>query len=153
MVGMDQDTPDTPADTPETDPAPNAADGAPEGAKPPMIGGGGPAPIFETTPEERTWGMLCHLLGIVLGFVGPLIMWLIKKDESPFVDDQGKEALNFQITVLIAMIVSSALMFIIIGCVLVPLLAIANIVFIVIASMAANRGETYRYPFAIRIIK
>ena len=144
MVGMDQDTPDTPADTPETDPTPNAADGA---------------PVFDLTPEDRSWGMYAHLAALAQfilpfgNFLGPLVVWLMKKDTMPFVDDQGKEALNFQITISIAMIICIPLAFIVIGCVLLPIIYIGNLVLIIIASMAANRGETYRYPFAIRIIK
>ena len=154
MGCMDQNTPEPNADAPDNAPEQDApTDGAPEGGASSMIGGGGPAPTFETTPEERTFGMLAHLLGIVLGFLGPLIIWLIKKDESSFVNDQGKEALNFQITVFIAMMVCGVLTFVIIGCILVPLVAVANIVFIIIGAMAANRGEAYRYPFAIRIVQ
>ena len=58
----------------------------------------------ETSKDARMWGMLCHLLGLFTSFVGPLIIWLLKKAEDPFIDDQGKEALNFQITLAIAFI-------------------------------------------------
>jgi len=103
--------------------------------------------------DERTMGMLAHLLAIILGFVGPLIIWLIKKDESPFVDDQGKEALNFQLTILIAITVSALTMFICIGFVLLPAVAIFDLVFCIIASIKAGNGEAYRYPMNIRFIK
>lgn len=112
------------------------------------------------TPEERNWAVLCHL-GALLGFViwglgvvlGPLIVWLIKKDTMPFVNDQGKEALNFQITVLLAGIVCSALVFVLIGIPLLAALAIADLVFIIIAAIKASEGVSYRYPLSLRLIK
>jgi uncharacterized Tic20 family protein len=97
--------------------------------------------------------MLCHLGGIIGGFVVPLIIWLIKKDQSKFLDDQGKEALNFQLTMLIAMVVSSASIMVFIGIALFPAVVVINIVFCILGGMAANKGELYRYPFTIRFIK
>ncbi len=97
--------------------------------------------------------MLCHLLAIVTGFLGPLVIWLIKKDQSKFVDDQGKEALNFQITVLIAMLIAGATTLICIGVVLVPAVGIADLVFCIIAAVEANKGVAYRYPLTLRLIK
>lgn len=97
--------------------------------------------------------MLGHILGIVLGFIGPLIIWLIKKDQSKFVDDQGKEALNFQLTILIAMAVSGALICVFIGIVLFVAVWIADIVFCIIGGLKANSGVAYRYPMNIRMIK
>lgn len=102
--------------------------------------------------EIRTLGMLAHLLGI-LGFLGPLLIWLIKKDDDPFIDDQGKEALNFQITMLIALIASGLLMFVCIGFFTTPALAIADLVMCIMAGMKANEGVKYRYPFTLRLIK
>ena len=109
--------------------------------------------------DERTWGMLCHLLalsGFIIPFgsiIGPLIIWLIKKDEMNFVDDQGKESINFQLTMLIAFIVSAILMLVAIGFLLVVILAIFDVVVIVIASIKANDGVRYRYPYTIRFLK
>lgn len=97
--------------------------------------------------------MLAHLLGIFTGFLGPLIIWLIKKDQSAFVNDQGKEALNFQITFVIAYIACGLLTFVLIGCFLMPIVVICNIVFCIMGAMAANKGQNYRYPFALRLIK
>lgn len=106
--------------------------------------------------DERTMGMLAHILGAVTSFVGPLIIWLIKKDESPFVNDQGKEALNFQITVVIGYIVAMILSFVpFVGCVTVilfPALGIASLVFGILGGLDANKGKAYRYPFALRLI-
>lgn len=115
----------------------------------------------QPTPEkeERTWGMLCHIsafAGFLIPFGGilaPLIIWLIKKDEMPFVNDQGKESINFQITVFIAAIVCFILMFIGIGFILLFALAIYAIIMIIIAAMKANDGVYYRYPYALRLIK
>jgi uncharacterized Tic20 family protein len=108
-----------------------------------------------TTPstDDRNIAMLAHLLGIVSGFVGALIIWLIKKDQSAYVDDQAKEALNFQITMLIAFVGAWILMFVLIGMLLMPLLLVANLVFCILAAVAASNGKSYRYPVAIRLLK
>ena len=110
--------------------------------------------------DERLWGMLCHLLafsGCVLPFlgnvIGPLIIWMIKKDEMPFVDDQGKESLNFQLTMLIVYFVCFILMFVLIGLFMIWVAAIYQIVVVIIASIKANDGVKYRYPYTIRFIK
>ena len=109
--------------------------------------------------DEKTWGMFCHLAalgGYVIPFgniIGPLIVWLVKKDEMPFVADQGKESLNFQITVAIAAVICFLLVFVFIGFVLLPALAILDLVFVIIASIKANEGVAYRYPFKIQFIK
>lgn len=116
---------------------------------PPAAGYQGPLP----DQDAKTMGMLCHLLAIVMPFLGPLIIWLMKKDTSPFVDDQGKESLNFQITVLIAGFIAALTMCIGIGIVLLPIVAIGNIVLCIMAAMKAKDGIAYRYPFAIRLIK
>lgn len=110
-------------------------------------------PSEPISKDARTWAMLCHLLAIFAGFLAPLIIWLIKKDEDPFIDNQGKEALNFQITVAIAMVVSWLLLFVVIGCFLMPAVWIVDIVFCILATIKANSGEPYRYPVSIRFIK
>lgn len=115
---------------------------------------GQPLPTeIPSTQDERTMALLCHLGGILTGFIVPLIIWLIKKDQSRFVDDQGKEALNFQLTLLIAYVVSTAAMCIYIGFVLWPATWIVSVVFGIMGSMAANKGEVYRYPVNIRFLK
>lgn len=103
--------------------------------------------------DEKMWGMLAHLSAIVAGFVGPLIIWLIKREEMPFVNDQGKEALNFQITVAIAFVAAIVLSYVGIGCILLPLVWVANLVMTIMGGLKANDGVAYRYPFAIRLIK
>lgn len=102
--------------------------------------------------EERNWAMAAHLAGLV-SIIGPLIVWILKKDESPFVDDQGKEALNFQISILIYSFIAALLTFVVIGCFLLPVIGIVTIIFIVIAAVRSNSGEAYRYPIAIRFIR
>ena len=104
--------------------------------------------------DDRTMAMLAHLLGILTAFIGPLVIWLINKDkpEKAFVNDQAKEALNFQITVTIAYIVASALSVILLGLLLIPVIMIANLVLCILAGLKANEGVAYRYPFALRLI-
>lgn len=108
--------------------------------------------------QERTWGMLCHLSALAafifpLGNIfGPLIVWLVKKDESPFIDDQGKESLNFQISFTIYCIFAAILTVIFIGIILLIALGIAFLILVIIASVKANEGEEFRYPFTIRLI-
>jgi uncharacterized protein len=109
----------------------------------------GPPP----TKDDKTMALLAHLLGILLGFIGPLIIWLLKKDQSPFVDDQGKEALNFQIMLTIGYIVGSASIAICIGIALLPAVWIFGTIFSIIAAMKANEGVAYRYPVNLRLIK
>jgi len=103
--------------------------------------------------DDCNLAMLAHLLGIVSGFVGALIIWLIKKDQSAFVDEQGKEALNFQITMLIAFVASWILAFVLIGFLLIPMLLIANLVFCILAAVAVSKGQHYKYPLSIRLLK
>lgn len=109
--------------------------------------------------DERLWGMLCHLLsfsGYLVPFgsvLGPLIVWMIKKDEMPFVNDQGKESLNFQLTMLIAVIISAILCFVLIGFLMLGVVLIFQIVVVIMASIKANDGVKYRYPYTIRFLK
>jgi len=107
----------------------------------------------DVSSDSRMMGMLCHLLGLFTCFVGPLIIWLIKKDEDPFVDNQGKEALNFQITVGIAFIVSGLLAFVCVGVFMGIAVGIADLVFCIVAAAKANSGQAYRYPVSIRFIR
>ena len=106
----------------------------------------------QITSDEKTMALLAHLLGIVLGFIGPLIIWLLKKDESKFVDYHGKEALNFQLTMLIGYIIGYVLTFVLIGICILGIVWIVAIIFSVIAAVAANNGEYYRYPISIKFI-
>jgi len=107
----------------------------------------------DVSQDARTFGMLAHLLGLFTGFLGPLIIWLIKKDEHWFIDDQGKEALNFQIMVNIGYVVSIPLTLLCVGYLTLLALWVLSLVFSILGAVAANKGETYRYPLNIRIIK
>jgi uncharacterized Tic20 family protein len=109
----------------------------------------GPAP----TKDDMNMAMLCHLLAIFTGFIGPLIIWLIKKETSRFVDDQGKEALNFQLTMLIGYVIGMATIWLCIGALICLAVIVVSIIFSIIAALAASKGTAYRYPFALRLIK
>lgn len=124
-----------------------------------------PEPPMETpaegglpTQEARTWAMVCHILGLagLLGIpfgniLGPLVVWLLKKEQFAFVNEQGKEALNFQITMLIYGIVAGILCFVLIGFLLLPIVLIAWLVLTIVAAIKAKDGVHYRYPFTIRL--
>jgi len=116
-------------------------------------------PVPTPSYEVRQGAMLCHLaafLGFVFPFgsvVGPLILWQMKKEKDAFIDDQGKEALNFQITVAIAWIACIVLAFAVVGFFLMFALAVATIVLTIIGSIKANKGIPYRYPLTCRVIK
>jgi uncharacterized Tic20 family protein len=115
--------------------------------------------------QARTWNMLCHLsalAGYMIPFgnvLGPLVVWQIKKNEFPSVEEHGKAALNFQLTVLIAVFASGAaailLSFVCIGFLLIPVViavALCGLVFSIIAGIKANNGEPYRYPWSLTLI-
>ena len=118
-----------------------------------------PPPLAEENKDARMWGMLCHLSALAGGIIPfghivlPLIIWQIKKGESPFIDANGKEAVNFNICVTIYLMIAALTMLIVIGFLLVPAIAIAAIVLVIIAGLKANDGQLYRYPFIFRLIK
>ncbi len=112
-----------------------------------------------TSSETKTWIVLCHasaLLGLFLHFfghlLGPLIVWLLKRGDSPEIDAHGKESLNFQISMLIYDIVAGILCLVLIGIPILIALWILNTVFVIIASVQASEGKLYRYPFTIRFL-
>ncbi len=102
--------------------------------------------------DDKNIATVTHLAGTVFFFIPALVVWLLKKDENPYLADQSKEALNFQITILLAMFAAKILIWLIIGLALVPLIWLANIVFCIIAAVSTSKGETYRYPFCLRLI-
>jgi uncharacterized Tic20 family protein len=132
----------------------------PYGAPQPPYGAPGQPPVSQS--DQRLWSMLAHLSGFVLAIIGPVIIYVMYKDRDEFLKDQSAEALNFQITAaigvfggyiitLILTFISAGLLFFL---VIIPVaLAIAAAVFFVIGGMAANRGERYRYPFNLRLVK
>ncbi|SEF68695.1 hypothetical protein SAMN05444920_101375 [Nonomuraea solani] len=126
---------------------PGQAYGPPPG-QPYIPGRYGPRP----GSDDTTMAMLSHLLGLLVSFVGPLVIYLMKKDESPYVRDQSAEALNFQITMFIGYAVAGILSIIIIGIFLLPVIWVLSLIFHIQAALAANKGENYRYPFSIRMI-
>jgi len=109
-----------------------------------------------SSSDEKMHAMLAHLLGIFFGFIPSLIFWLVNKDnpERAFVTDQAKEALNFQINLVIVWVIGFILTLILIGIFIIMAVGIASLVFSILAGIAANEGKAYRYPsFIIRLIK
>ena len=109
--------------------------------------------------DERTWAMLCHFSALCMfifpyGNIGaPLIIWIIKKDEMSFVEDQAKEVLNFQISMTIYLIGSIILIIVLVGIPILIGLGIFNVIITIIAGIKANDGKSYRYPINLRLIK
>jgi uncharacterized protein len=116
-------------------------------------------PPVVLTSEERTWAMFCHLSALLayfaagMTFLGPLICWLIKKDMSRFVDENGKESLNFQLNILVYTVIGIALICAFVGIVIIPAVHVYSIVCVIIAGIKASQGEMFRYPFIFRLIK
>jgi uncharacterized Tic20 family protein len=140
----------TPPPPPPAEPQPDAGDQQPTGVE--------AVPAAKPAREECTMAMLCHLLVIFTGFIAPLIIWLVKRDESRFVDQQGKEALNWAITLLIASVCIFVIAWIpilgwVIGCLGWLGIVTCNIVFGILSTIKVNAGESYRYPVCIRLIK
>ena len=114
----------------------------------------------ETNKDARMWATFAHLAALA-GYIlpaagwilGPLVVWLIKKDEFPFVNEHGKEAMNFQISMFIYSIVAGLLCFVCVGFVLLGAVVVADIVFMILAAIKANQGQHFRYPLTIRLIK
>lgn len=109
--------------------------------------------------EERNWAVACHLsalAGLVfpLGSVlGPLVVWLLGRERSPYVDAQGKEALNFQLTMLVAYLISLALVFVVIGIPLLVILIVLDIVLVVTAAVQASSGTQWHYPLSFPLVR
>jgi uncharacterized protein len=104
------------------------------------------------TSDDRTMALLAHVSAVFTGFVGPLIVWAIKKDESEYVAYHAREALNFQITLFFAWMVCVALMFVLVGFLLLPVLFIVQLVAPILGAVAANKGEYFRYPLTLRLV-
>jgi uncharacterized Tic20 family protein len=99
--------------------------------------------------EDKQWGMICHIAGVV-GILGPLICWMVKKDSSAYVDYHGKEAVNFHLNILILALICGVT---IVGIILIPVISIAALIMSIMAGMKANEGEYYQYPYIYRLIK
>ena len=121
-----------------------------------------PVPLTPGLPpsqDDRTWALVAHLsafAGHVFPFahiIAPLVVWLMKRETSAFVDEQGKEAVNAQITFTIYAFVAGVLCFVLIGIPLLLALYVANVIFVIVAAMRANEGRSYRYPYILRLVK
>jgi uncharacterized Tic20 family protein len=115
--------------------------------------------LTATNNDESNWGMFAHLsalVGLVIPFgsvLGPFLIWLTKGKESAYVGEQAREALNFQITMLIVAAVCFALSLILIGIVLLWLAVLFDLVFVILATVTASKGQMYRYPYTLRLVK
>ncbi|MFW6093009.1 MAG: DUF4870 domain-containing protein [Pseudomonadota bacterium] len=111
-----------------------------------------------TNADQRQWAAIAHfsaLVGFLVPFgnvIGPLVVWQIKKDEMPFVVEQAKEALNFHITVTIAVFVCLLLMVVLVGFLLLPIVGLVALILTIVAGIKASGGEHYRYPFTLRLV-
>lgn len=115
--------------------------------------------ILYINNEERTMAMLCHLSALAMliipfgNIIGPLLVWLLKRDQYPEVDRQGKDALNFQISILIYTLIAGILVLLLVGFLLLIALGVLNLVVIIVASIKSNSGERFEYPMIIRFIQ
>lgn len=139
---MEEPTAPAPEPVPPTEPSPQ------------------PPTDLATTPDARRWAMLCHLLALSgllgngIGFLlGPLVAWLVKREDHPFIDVQGREAVNFQITMFLALIVCVPFAFLLIGIPVMIAIGILMVVFPIIGAIQASEGKSYRYPLTIRFIQ
>jgi len=116
-------------------------------------------PIYYTNNEERTMSMLCHLSALAMfvipfgSILGPLIVWLMKKDQYPEVDRQGKDAINFHLSMLIYTLVAVFLILVLIGIMLLVVIGAFTLIMIIIASIKSNNGERFEYPLSIKFIQ
>ncbi len=110
-------------------------------------------PQTQPSSDERTMAILSHVLCIIGSFIAPLIIYLLKKDESPYVKEHALEALNFQITMIILYIISGILILILVGFLLIWALSLINLILIIVATIKASEDKLYKYPFNFRLIK
>ena len=151
-TGPPPDPPQDPPRDPAAPPPPAPPAGPPQPWPP-----AGPPPSAAADANARQWAMIAHLsalAGLVIGlnWLGPLIVYLVKKDEHPFIADQSREALNFNLSVFIYIIVAAILILLVIGILLLPAIAIAWLVLTILAAVRASNGEPYRYPLTIRFV-
>ncbi|MEO8330186.1 MAG: DUF4870 domain-containing protein [Candidatus Nanopelagicales bacterium] len=156
----DQTTPNDPVPPPPPVADYSAPPPPPPGSYPPNVGLGTglAAPTMEGFPpaqqsDETVWALLAHLSFFVLALIGPLIIMLVATEQRPFARAHAVEALNFHITLLIAAIVSAILIIIIIGLFMLLAVFIAGLIFTIMAAIAASKGEGYRYPLTLRLVK
>jgi hypothetical protein len=106
----------------------------------------------DVNANDKNIAVLTHIGGIFFSFIPSLIVWLLKKDDSAYLGGQAREALNFQITMVIGYMAAGVLAWVLIGFLLYPILWLINLVLCIMAAMAVSKGEDYQYPFALRLI-
>jgi hypothetical protein len=157
---------DFPSNPPVGEPPAASGASAPAGWYPDGSGGtrwwdgqawGAPAPVPNppadgAVSDPKTLAMLCHLLAIFFGFLGPLVMYLVYGDKDPFVRHHAAESLNFQIMLTIGYVISFILMFVLVGFLLLPILIIGGLVLEIIGCLRAGSGEWWRYPINLRLV-
>lgn len=118
-----------------------------------IIDSDGKGESMNTTSDDRLMAMLIYLLSLFTSIIGPVIVWMIKREESDFVDFHGKEYLNFFISYAVYSIVASISMVVLIGFVLLPVVVVALYVFTIIGAVKAYQGEMYKIPLIFRLVK
>ena len=113
----------------------------------------GPYGVAVPTSDEKTMSLLAHAGGIFFGFLPALIIYLTKGNESAYVKEESREALNFQITLAIAYAVSTVLMIVLIGFLTALATWVVSVILMIMAAIAVNKGESYKYPINIRLVK
>lgn len=117
------------------------------------------SPPLSPSPEEKNWGVILHLsvlLGVFIplaGFVAPVVLWILKRPESEYLDEIGKEVVNYLITLGIGFAIATILMTVFIGVFLFPVLVVISLVLTITAAVRTSGGEFYRYPYILRLIK
>jgi uncharacterized protein len=111
--------------------------------------------LYTPTSDERILAILSHILAIVpgIGILGPLVIYLLKKDESGFVGANAKESLNFQLTVILAYVISFILIVVLIGIIMLWIIGVVNTILVIVATIKASENKIYRYPFNLRLIR
>ncbi|MEZ4955181.1 MAG: DUF4870 domain-containing protein [Saprospiraceae bacterium] len=108
---------------------------------------------FDPSQDEKNIALLSHVLTLVAGFIAPLVIYLVKKDESEFVKTHAKESLNFQISIFIYVLVCIPLVLLFIGFFIIIAIGLAYLALVIVATIKASEGKIYKYPFTIRLIK
>lgn len=110
-------------------------------------------PVGNVSSDDRLLAILCHVLTLFFSFIPPLVIYLLKKDESPFVREHAKESLNFQITLAILYIVSFILIILLVGILMLMVLGFIHLLLVIIATVRAAESQLYRYPLSIRLVR
>jgi uncharacterized Tic20 family protein len=137
---------------PSQQPNPDDESRRAESAGLPEVGESDETPHAETSHEARNMAMLCHLLGL-LGFLAPLVIWLSERDKHKFVDEHGREAMNYQVSLMIYVLIAVALCFVRVGLYILWGLIAVHILLVVIGTAKAAGGRSWRYPIAFRFLR